>query len=480
MKKWVYLLPILWSLGIFCYSQNLVPNPDFSDISTCDFVDRLESVDQLSHWFEPSVNRSVLVKLFHECFENSGLEIPYTALDYKQYPKKGRGMIELHVYPEIGIFVDNYDTVHNRRGFIANELNRALSKNDQVYIRFYVLPKAVDIAYYVINSIGLYLYRDRNEYLVDERGMVADIDPQIAYQGPFIDDFTQWIPVQGKLLPEGGERFIAIGNFKPDGETEHIFIDTLQLESPNNTKYFIDDVLVEVFDPLPDTVLVCAGESVELNAGFHEAVYRWNTGERDSVLTVQRSGRYHVTAMIDILEFTDTAVVVFAEDFQQETVIDTFYCSGEDIVLHAPVPGQYLWSTGAVTHGIRVGDEGNYRLTVTSDCGSYVFGYRVEERDCDCDLEIPNVFSPNGDGQNDFLNVIDRCRYRNWDMESFSVYDKWGEQVYQQTGGSLSWDGHIQDGGILPSGVYAYRLNVVFRGQSRGTLTMTGTVEIIR
>src|SRR5690606_29531067 len=118
----------------------------------------------------------------------------------------------------------------------------------------------------------------------------------------------------------------------------------------------------------------------------------------------------------------------------------------ESIDLYAPVPGQYLWSSGAVTQGIRVSDEGNYRLLVTSDCGRYEFEYQVQERDCDCALEIPNVFSPNGDGQNDYLEIINRCRYRNWDLESFFVYDKWGEQVYRQKGGTLSWDGHIRGG----------------------------------
>ena len=480
MSKIFYIVPIIWSNSFFSFSQNLVPNPYFDELSPCEYISRLHGLSQQSAWFEPAPKRSALVQLFHECFDHDEVKIPHTALQYTQYPKKGKGMLSLLVFPGIGYSIVNYDTTYTIRGFAANELLSTLDRNDQVFVRFYVMPKAQKIAYYIIKSIGLYLYSDEQGYLVDDRGMISEIDPQITYQGPFIDDFNQWITVQGKYMAKGGEQYIAIGNFKPDEETEHIFIDTLRLVSPETTMYFIDDVLVEVFNPLPDTVLVCAGEKVELNAAFHEADYYWNTGGRDSVLAVQRSGTYHVTAMIDTLEFTDTTIVVFAEDFQPETVIDTFYCSGERIVLHAPVPGQYLWSTGAVTSGITVGDKGNYQLTVTNDCGRYEFEYQVQERDCDCELEIPNAFSPNGDGQNDYLEIINRCRYRDWKMESFFVYDKWGGQVYRQTGGVLSWDGHIWDGSILPSGVYAYRLNVVFKGQSREPLMMTGSVQIIR
>ena len=46
-----------------------------------------------------------------------------------------------------------------------------------------------------------------------------------------------------------------------------------------------------------------------------------------------------------------------------------------------------------------------------------------------CALEIPNTFSPNGDGVNDFFQIPGLNPYT-YNYSLFQVYNRWGERVY--------------------------------------------------
>lgn len=71
---------------------------------------------------------------------------------------------------------------------------------------------------------------------------------------------------------------------------------------------------------------------------------------------------------------------------------------------------------------------------------------------------VPNSFSPNGDGVNDwfFPSIIGD------DPTAFHmyIYDRWGEKVYESTDRNNVWIGTMMNSGgeLLPNGVYAWRL----------------------
>src|SRR5581483_11889855 len=54
-----------------------------------------------------------------------------------------------------------------------------------------------------------------------------------------------------------------------------------------------------------------------------------------------------------------------------------------------------------------------------------------------CSLFVPNAFSPNGDGQNDILYVRDNCIL----TMDFTIYDRWGNKVFESKNQSTGWDG---------------------------------------
>src|SRR5690606_15602880 len=65
------------------------------------------------------------------------------------------------------------------------------------------------------------------------------------------------------------------------------------------------------------------------------------------------------------------------------------------------------------------------------------------------DIFVPSAFSPNSDGDNDILCVYSDC------MEhlTFTIYNRWGEKVFQTNSMNICWDG-TWNGKILNSSVF--------------------------
>lgn len=98
----------------------------------------------------------------------------------------------------------------------------------------------------------------------------------------------------------------------------------------------------------------------------------------------------------------------------------------------------------------------------------------VEHVTCDDPyVFVPNLFTPNGDGQNDILYV------RSVILENFyfAVYSRWGEKVFETTSLQEGWDGTFK-GKQCQQGVYDYYLKgTCFDGQE---LLMKGNVTLVR
>jgi gliding motility-associated-like protein len=82
--------------------------------------------------------------------------------------------------------------------------------------------------------------------------------------------------------------------------------------------------------------------------------------------------------------------------------------------------------------------------------------------------KAPKVFSPNNDGRNDcFELALDFEECSEW-----SVYNRWGTRVFQNSGSSPCWNGKKDNNGDeLPTGTY-YLVVKVYNGQYNGTVTL--------
>ena len=70
--------------------------------------------------------------------------------------------------------------------------------------------------------------------------------------------------------------------------------------------------------------------------------------------------------------------------------------------------------------------------------------------------ELPNVFTPNGDGINDFFTPLPDYRFvKNIDIK---IFDRWGLQLFETNDPNILWDGknYYQSKKLCPDGTYFY------------------------
>lgn len=91
-------------------------------------------------------------------------------------------------------------------------------------------------------------------------------------------------------------------------------------------------------------------------------------------------------------------------------------------------------------------------------------------------LEIPNTFSPNGDGTNDKWEILGIDNFPDCNIQ---VFNRWGQLVFQTTGYPLEkrWDGSSLSGNELASASYYYVINL---RDEKYDKPLKGTVTIIR
>lgn len=66
-------------------------------------------------------------------------------------------------------------------------------------------------------------------------------------------------------------------------------------------------------------------------------------------------------------------------------------------------------------------------------------------------VTIPNIFTPNGDGDNDLFKIRNAEAF---DEITCTIFNRYGETVYRFYGLNGSWDGYTHSGVKVSAGVY--------------------------
>ncbi len=75
--------------------------------------------------------------------------------------------------------------------------------------------------------------------------------------------------------------------------------------------------------------------------------------------------------------------------------------------------------------------------------------------------EIPNIFTPNGDGNNDVYKLAgtnDPC----YDVMQINIYNRWGQLVFKSFDPNFQWDGNSESGKECKPGAYLVIMNGTF------------------
>ena len=316
-------------------------------------------------------------------------------------------------------------------------------------------------------------------------------------------------PVSGSVSIESIEGNIIDGDLQViwDDGTEALQLEDLTEGWVSYTIYYDknceqqDSVLIETFDPISFDLLSfdqdCEGLGMIEVSNF-------------------MGGAGDPSYSIDGINFQDNTVFtgLSAQEYQV-FIEDLFNCSGEDSVvindnsdLQLELPGvepislgesrflnplineatidSFEWypmdgvlNPGNLVAQVSPEETTTYTLTI-------YFGDCVEIRSVtvevleDPDLYIANLFSPNGDGNND-LFVIQSNPDLDLIVDSFRIYDRWGNLVYEATdfktnSNEWAWDGRKNDREVLP-GVYVYTIDYAVKDELR---LISGSVTLVR
>lgn len=241
-----------------------------------------------------------------------------------------------------------------------------------------------------------------------------------------------------------------------------------------------DTVLVNLIpappvDLGPVDSLVCDEDSLNLSAGLMGDSYLWSTGDTNATLTVFTSGPYTLQVSQNGCLGSDSIFVRFDRSPEYDLGPDIEHCGRDpQYLLSVGNPdGQVLWSTGEISAETEVTDFGFYWVDVQNQCGLVSDTVEVRIRSSAEEVFIPNVFSPNGDGNNDLYEV----QAENLEDFFFRIFDRWGNVMDESNQQAVNWNG--QDGDRpAPEGVYYYNGRV---RDCRGELvTKSGTLTLVR
>jgi len=161
---------------------------------------------------------------------------------------------------------------------------------------------------------------------------------------------------------------------------------------------------------------------------------------------------------------------------------DTFFYSYQKYIITASKykNDKHSWWIDAIKQtsdtsqmGINFKKDGNYKFKhevwVSHYLKDTITCYSQKEKTIEIlpdNIKIPNIFTPNGDGNNDFffIQTDGNTHY------TLLIFNRYGNKVYLTEGTIISWDGYSYWGEAVVSGTYYYVLKSDTGQEYKGTV----------
>jgi len=242
------------------------------------------------------------------------------------------------------------------------------------------------------------------------------------------------------------------------------------------------------------TVISCATGSLSLNAsgttGGGPYVYVWTPATptfTGNPYIATNSGTYTVVALNTANGCTATAIQVVS----QETISASFIANPHNGLMPLAVTFTNTSSPNATTFNWNLGTGPTYTTTnaaiVYNAQGSYTVILTARNGMCVAtatdvilvdlvsSFNVPNVFTPNGDGRNDVFTFD----AKNMGEINLTIFDRWGLKMFESTdSGNVIWDGKNKGGNTVTDGTYFYIIKAT--GLDNTPYNLKGTVNIFQ
>ncbi|MBA3706513.1 MAG: gliding motility-associated C-terminal domain-containing protein, partial [Bacteroidetes bacterium] len=228
---------------------------------------------------------------------------------------------------------------------------------------------------------------------------------------------------------------------------------------------------------------ICPGACINLTAagsgGTSPYTYNWNSGagiNSSFKVCPTNTTTYTVTSTDGSGATASSTVVVTVKlgplaDF---TISPSTVIPPNEVLSFVDIstsPGSPLWNFGDPLSGTNntstltsathtYVNEGDYCITLTSTntnsgCSDTITKCVIVINDAV--IIFPNVFTPNGDGNNDIFYF----QTKGITNLNCSIYDRWGLQIYEWDTVTGGWDGHTKNGKLSQDGVYYFMMEAI-------------------
>lgn len=210
-----------------------------------------------------------------------------------------------------------------------------------------------------------------------------------------------------------------------------------------------DSIVVDV-NSLPTVNLgqntaLCQEDSLLLNASTTNASYLWQDNSAEPTFMVRQPGMYWVEVSTDCGMAQDSVLISHAPSPMLDLGEDASLCEEESLLLDVSTANAtYLWQNGSPNPTFLVTQPGVYWVKLTTAC-SATDTIVIDEAVCEVTLEIPNVFTPNGDAVNDFFTP--RISEGIISMTT-DIYNRWGMKVFSTENLLIEWNAEHTSAGV--------------------------------
>lgn len=212
---------------------------------------------------------------------------------------------------------------------------------------------------------------------------------------------------------------------------------------------------------------LCSGDSVLVNdvyvsesGEYYESLFTANGCDSLVTYTIEVYPENQINIIADSITTGSTGTTIFTETTAE---IETIIWS----------PSSGLSCTSCQNPYVTPEESGWYMVTATDENGCISIDSVFIILDLNSVIDIPNAFSPNGDGLNDAFGIENSG---NCVISYFNIYNRWGELIFHTNDINASWDGYYNK---IPQeiGTYVY---VVEGNCGDKRFNLTGTLTLVR
>jgi gliding motility-associated-like protein len=199
------------------------------------------------------------------------------------------------------------------------------------------------------------------------------------------------------------------------------------------------------------------------------------------------AGNYSVTITDGSgCETTLTTSVEELEALEVTVRWDTLSCENPESIVTVDITSgetpdlSFVWSDGAQELDRIIGTPGTYDLEVGNGCETFTESILLTPPLVDGQswMYVPNVFSPNGDSNNDTFRAFTSDEVSEVLEYRLQIFDRWGGQVFESKDLSRGWDG-IMNGSVRNSGVFAWSIQAKVLNCLQEEVNMTRRGELV-